>query len=169
MKAPPLFPSFVSRTPFPSTDKVTGGFLWHYGVEFLAGTQLATGETHRGQAAMRGDKTGTKETLTTQWQVIEFRANVLSSEPLWLAHCFFNVLWHFLVFMTVNLPLESCALLPWCISYLEGKQHLQSQGGICSYRVTAGCAGEVGGPALTSWHPNKGMLFKSGWWSSMRR
>lgn len=66
MKAPPLFPSFVSRTPFPSTDKVTGGFLWHYGVEFLAGTQLATGETHRGQAAMRGDKTGTKETLTTQ-------------------------------------------------------------------------------------------------------
>ena len=136
-----MFPSFVSRSPFPSTDKVTGGFLWHYGAEFLAGMQLATGETHRGQAAMRGDKTGTKETFTTQWQVIEFRAKVLSSEPLWLAHCFFNVLWHFLVFMTVNLPLESCALLPWCISYLEGKQHLQSQGGVCSYRVTAGCAG----------------------------
>ena len=106
--------------------------------------QLATGEMHRGQVAMRGDETGTKETLTTQWQVIGIWANVLSSEPLWPAHCFFNVLWHFLVFMTVNLPPESCALLPWCISYLEGKQHLQSQGGICSYRVTAGCAGGGG-------------------------
>jgi len=59
-KAPPLFPSFVSRSPFPSTDKVTGGFLWHYGAEFLAGMQLATGETHRDKGNAHHTMTGNR-------------------------------------------------------------------------------------------------------------
>lgn len=54
---------------------------------------------------------------------MEFQAQVLSSEPPWLAHDLFCVLWHFFFFWYLWLPtfLFCFAHLPWCISHLKGK------------------------------------------------
>lgn len=99
---------------------------------FSVGMQLATGRDPQRASCHAGrlDRDKGNAHHTTKGNRIPGQRPFIwatMTSPL-LLQCPVTFFWY----LRLSTSLLNCAHLPWCISYLEGKRHLQSQGGICS-------------------------------------